>query len=74
MLRKPEDRDPRGYIIPFRSGRFPDGDKVCQRAHQNRITVTRATASFQVSGKTYPANSYVIKSAQAFRPHIIDMF
>src|SRR5262249_41621926 len=24
--------------------------------------------------KTYPANSYVVKTAQAFRPHVLDMF
>src|SRR5581483_1964900 len=28
----------------------------------------------QVNGKTYPAGSYVVKTAQAFRPHILDMF
>jgi hypothetical protein len=27
-----------------------------------------------VAGKTYPAGSYVVKTAQAFRPHILDMF
>jgi hypothetical protein len=27
-----------------------------------------------VSGKRYPASSYVILTAQAFRPHILDMF
>ena len=25
-------------------------------------------------GKTYPAGSYVVKTAQAFRPHVMDMF
>ena len=27
-----------------------------------------------MNGKTYPAHSYVVKSAQAFRPHVLDMF
>jgi hypothetical protein len=27
-----------------------------------------------VAGKRYPAGSYVVRSAQAFRPHILDMF
>jgi hypothetical protein len=38
------------------------------------ITVHRATAPFTVNGKQYPANSYVVKAAQAFRPHVMDMF
>ena len=31
-------------------------------------------ASSQVGGKTYPAGSFVVFTAQAFRPHVIDMF
>ena len=27
-----------------------------------------------MAGKSYPAGSYVVKTAQAFRPHILDMF
>ena len=38
------------------------------------ITVHRATAPFTVAGKQYPANSLVVKTAQAFRPHVMDMF
>ena len=34
----------------------------------------RATAEFQVAGKNYPAGSLVVKTAQAFRPHVLDMF
>src|SRR5690606_9015165 len=38
------------------------------------IQIHRATAPLSVGGKTYPAGSYVVKTAQAFRPHILDMF
>ncbi len=38
------------------------------------VTVHRATADFTVAGKKYPKGSYVVKSAQAFRPHVLDMF
>ena len=38
------------------------------------IQMHRATAPLSVGGKTYPAGSYVVKMAQAFRPHVLDMF
>ena len=41
---------------------------------KNGITVHKATAAFTVAGKNYPAGSYVVKTAQAFRPHVMDMF
>ena len=34
----------------------------------------RATAPFTVGGKQYPAGSFVVKAAQAFRAHVMDMF
>ena len=33
-----------------------------------------SVAGFTVSGKAYPAGSIVVKTAQAFRPHVLDMF
>src|SRR5262249_21762049 len=38
------------------------------------VTVHRATDAFNLNGKLYPAGSYAVKSAQAFRAHIFDMF
>ncbi len=74
MLHDPGKRDPRGYIIPSDQPDFLTATKFVNALIKNGITVHRATSSFEVAGKTYPAGSYVIKTAQAFRPHILDMF
>jgi hypothetical protein len=38
------------------------------------VHVHRATRAFSVGGQQYPAGSFVVKTAQAFGPHVIDMF
>ena len=74
MLRNPKDRDPRGYVIPSDQPDFLTATKFVNALIKNGITVQRATAPFQVAGKNYPAGSYVVKTDQAFRPHLLDMF
>lgn len=73
-LRKPEFRDPRGYIIPANQPDAPTAAKFLSALREVNVAVHRATQSFTVNGKTYPAGSWVVKTAQAFRPHVIDMF
>lgn len=74
FLRKPEQRDPRGYIIPADQADFPTATKFVNTLIKNGVTVHRATRDFDVQGKSYPRNSYVVLAAQAFRPHVMDMF
>jgi hypothetical protein len=74
LLRRPEDRDPRGYIIPRDQPDFPRAVKFVNVLIKGGVAVQRATAPFTVNGKTYPAGSYIVKTAQAFRPHVLDMF
>ncbi len=73
-LHKPEDRDPRGFILPADQPDFATATKFVNTLIKAGITFYRATAPFAVAGKNYPAGSYVVKTAQAFRPHVIDMF
>ena len=74
IMRNPADRDPRGYIIPSDQPDFLTATKFVNALIKNGIVVQRATAPFVVGGKSYPANSFVVQAAQAFRPHILDMF
>ena len=74
VLHDPAHRDPRSYIIPFDQPDFPTATKFVNALLKVGVTVERADSSFEVNGKTYPAGSYVVKAAQAFRPHVMDMF
>jgi hypothetical protein len=73
MLRDPATRDPRGFILPSDQADFPTATKFINTLIKTGVTVHRATAPFTVGGKNYPAGSWVVKSAQAFRPHVLDM-
>ncbi len=74
QFRKPEWRDPRGFIIPADQADFGTAVKFVNTLVKNGIALHRATADFSVAGKRYPQGSYVVKTAQAFRPHVLDMF
>ena len=74
LLRKPEWRDARGYVLPADEGDFLTATKFVNALIKAGVTVQRATAPFSAGGKQYPAGSYVVKAAQAFRPHVLDMF
>jgi hypothetical protein len=74
VLHDPKLRDPRAYIIPSDQDDFANATEFVNALLKNGITIHRATSTFSVAGKSYPAGSYVVKTAQAFRPHVLDMF
>ena len=65
---------PRGYIIPSNQPDFLTAEKFLVALQKVGLIVHRASAAFTVNGKSYPAGSYVVKTAQAFRPDVLDMF
>jgi hypothetical protein len=73
-LHTPELRDPRAYIIPSNQPDFLTAIKFINALREVNVTVHRATSDFHVGGKNYPAGSFVVFTAQAFRPHMLDMF
>jgi len=74
LLRDPARRDPRGYVIPATQADFPTATKFVNALIKTGVIVHRATREFEAGGKRYPAGSYVVKTNQAFRPHVLDMF
>jgi hypothetical protein len=74
VIHDPKHRDARGYILPSDQPDFLTATKFINTLVKNGIDIHRATAAFTVSGKSYPAGSWVVKCSQAFRPHILDMF
>jgi len=74
VLKKPAYRDARGYILSANQPDFATATRFINTLITSGMQVHKATADFTVGGKTYPKGSFVVKTNQAFRPHILDMF
>jgi hypothetical protein len=74
VMKNPAFKDARGYIIPSDQPDFGTAVVFLNALIKTGIVVQKATTGFTVSGKNYPANSYIVKTNQAFRPHVLDMF
>jgi hypothetical protein len=74
VLHDPAMRDPRAFIISSDQPDFLTATKFVNTLIKGGVVVHRATAAFTAAGKTYPAGSYVVKAAQPFRAHVMDMF
>ncbi|MBD2703475.1 peptidase [Spirosoma sp. BT702] len=74
IMKAPVLRDPRGFIIPINQPDFATATKFINALIRTGVQIQQATADFTVAGKKYSAGSYVVKTDQAFRPHILDMF
>ncbi len=74
VLHDPKFRDPRGYIMPADQPDYPTTTKFVNSLLKNGLDVMRATAAFEVAGRKYSAGSYVVKTNQAFRPMVREMF
>ncbi len=67
-------RDPRAYVIPADQPDFPTATKFVNALIKSGIEVRRAKTVFAAAGTRYPAGSYVVFTAQAFRAHALTMF
>ena len=74
LFHNPDKRDPRGYIIPADQPDFLTATKFINALLGTGVTVHRASADFRWPARSTRKGSYVVKTAQAFRPHVLDMF
>ncbi|MDE8652531.1 M14 family metallopeptidase [Novosphingobium album (ex Liu et al. 2023)] len=75
VLHDPAYRAPRAYIIPADSQPdMPTTVAFLNSLLKAGIEVQTADKPFTLDGKSYPAGSYIVRSDQAFRPHVLDMF
>ena len=74
VMKDPAKRDPRVYVMPSDQPDFATVTKFVNALRHVGTEVHQASAPFTANGKTYPANSYVVKTAQAGRAHVMDMF
>ena len=74
VLKNPNYRDARTYILSSGQADFATATRFVNALIRTGIVVHKSSAAFSVGAKSYPVGSYVIKTNQAFRPHIIDLF
>ncbi|WP_343854667.1 M14 metallopeptidase family protein [Algoriphagus jejuensis] len=74
VYKDPSRKDSRGYVLSADQPDFSTAIKFLNALIKSGVLVEKATADFSLSGKSYPKGSYVVKAAQAFRPHVLDMF
>jgi hypothetical protein len=74
VMKAPENRDARGYILSADQPDFTTAVKFLNALIRTGVVVQKATADFSMAGRKYPKGSYIVKTDQAFRPHVLDMF
>jgi hypothetical protein len=61
------------YVIPSDQTDFPTAVKMINALRWEGIEVEQATAAFTVGEKSYPAGSFIVRAAQAYRPAVVDL-
>lgn len=74
LIQVPAERDPRAYIISPTQRDMPTAITFLNTLMKTGVEVERAEAAFQAGGKTYPTGTFLVRTAQAYRPHVMDMF
>ncbi|HTS27680.1 MAG TPA: M14 metallopeptidase family protein [Bryobacteraceae bacterium] len=74
QIAKAESEGPYAYVISPASQRDPlTAADLVQRLINQGVEAHRASAPFQAGGKSYPPGSFVLFTAQATRPALVDL-
>lgn len=74
IMKNPANRDARAYVIDPGQRDYPTAIRFLNALIKLGVDVDRASAPFTANGKSWPAGTYFVRTAQAYRPHILDMF
>lgn len=74
VMKNQQLKDARAYIIPADQADLTTAVKFLNALIRTGVDVHQATAPFKANGKSYAKGSYIVKTDQAFRPHVLDMF
>ena len=74
VLHDPKMRDPRGFILPSDQPDFLTATKFVNILIKAGVVVASRDGAVHRRRQEYPAGSYVVKAAQPFRAHLMDMF
>jgi hypothetical protein len=61
------------YVVPADQVDFPTAVKMINALRWEGIEVEQASAAFRIGDRDYPANSFVIRAAQAYRAAVVDL-
>ena len=61
------------YVLPADQADFPSAVRLVEALRIGGVEVERATQPFTAGETRYPAGSFLIRGAQAFRPHLTDL-
>ncbi len=72
-IEKGRQGNPFAYVVPEHQWDFSSALEMLRRLRWAGIEVRRARSDFEAAGKSYPAGTYVLPAAQAFRPYLLDL-
>ncbi len=74
VFRDPYLRDPRAYVLRSDQPDWGAVQRFVRALQRCGVEVHRAKDAFPINGITMPAGSFVVKTDQAYRAHVLDMF
>jgi hypothetical protein len=63
----------RHYLIPSDQAHFDEAANLVNILLEGGVEVSRANESFRAGGERYAEGTFIVDSAQAFRPYIVDL-